>query len=77
MGDVINLRDARTRLERSQKSEKAAVNRAKHGRTKAERRQEERQRLLEDRRLEGHQRDRDDGAPQNGDGWDDDGPAAG
>ena len=36
MGDVVNLREFRKGKARQEKSEKAAANRRKHGRTKAE-----------------------------------------
>lgn len=36
MGDVVNLREFRKGRARQEKSEKAAANRRKHGRTKAE-----------------------------------------
>ena len=37
MGDIINLRQARKRAAAMEKDATAAANRAKHGRTKAER----------------------------------------
>jgi hypothetical protein len=37
MGDIINLRQARKRAASAEKDDDAAANRAKHGRTKAER----------------------------------------
>jgi hypothetical protein len=37
MGDIINLRQARKRAASAEKDAAAAANRAKHGRTKAER----------------------------------------
>jgi hypothetical protein len=37
MGDIINLRKARKRAKKQQDAERAAANRASHGRTKAER----------------------------------------
>lgn len=37
MGDVVNLRKARKNIERQLDERQAAANRAKHGRTKAER----------------------------------------
>lgn len=54
MGDVINLRLHRKRADRTAREAKAAENRAKFGRTKAER---ERQRAADDleaRRLDSH-----------------------
>jgi hypothetical protein len=37
MGDIVNLRRIRKRREREEASQRAAENRARHGRTKAER----------------------------------------
>jgi hypothetical protein len=37
MGDIVNLRKARKKIERHQAEEKAAANRLRYGRSKAER----------------------------------------
>ena len=57
MGDVVNLRDFRKGKARQEKSEKAAANRRKHGRTKAEverdnRRRDELKRSLDDKQID-------------------------
>lgn len=54
MADVINLRRARKNKARATKATHAATNRAKFGRTKAEKEREELQSLLDNERLEGH-----------------------
>jgi hypothetical protein len=41
MGDVVNLRKARKKIERKLDEREAAANRLMHGRTKAERKAEE------------------------------------
>lgn len=59
MAEIINLRRARKRRERSDKESAAAANRIRHGRTKAER-QTERTIAEQARRThEGHRRDTD------------------
>ena len=57
MGDVVNLRDFRKGKARQEKSETAAANRRKHGRTKAEverdnRRRDEVKRSLDDKQID-------------------------
>ncbi|MBT5496144.1 MAG: DUF4169 family protein [Alphaproteobacteria bacterium] len=57
MGDVVNLREFRKGKARQEKSEKAAANRRKHGRTKAEverdnRRRDEVKRSLDDKQID-------------------------
>ena len=57
MGDVVNLREFRKGKARQEKSEKAAANRCKHGRTKAEverdnRRRDEVKRSLDDKQID-------------------------
>ncbi|MGB0554688.1 MAG: DUF4169 family protein [Alphaproteobacteria bacterium] len=57
MGDVVNLREFRKGKARQEKSEKAAANRRKHGRTKAEverdnRRRDELKRSLDDKQID-------------------------
>lgn len=60
MGDVINLRLHRKRKDRQAKEAEAAANRAKHGRTKAEKETVRAVVDLEARRLEGHRRTSED-----------------
>lgn len=43
MGDILNLRQARKRLERTRREAEAAANRVRHGRTEAEKRADARQ----------------------------------
>ena len=57
MGDVVNLREFRKGKARQEKSEKAAANRRKHGRTKAEvehdnRRRDELKRSLDNKQID-------------------------
>lgn len=57
MGDVVNLREFRKGKARQEKSEKAAANRHKHGRTKAEverdnRGRDELKRSLDDKQID-------------------------
>lgn len=54
MGDVINLRLHRKRKDRTKRDETAAENRAKFGRTKAEKELERAVVDIESRRLDGH-----------------------
>lgn len=54
-GEVVSLRLARKRRERTARSEAGAQNRAVHGRTKAERTAEAARREAEARRLDGHE----------------------
>ncbi|MBB4657948.1 DUF4169 family protein [Parvularcula dongshanensis] len=53
-GEVVNLRLARKRKARAAKEADAAVNRASHGRTKAEKAASKRERETADRLLDGH-----------------------
>ena len=57
MSEIINLRRARKRRERAESERDAAANRARHGRTKAVRVQDEKQTVLERARLAGHRLD--------------------
>lgn len=57
MGEIVNLRQARKRKARDAADAAAAANRAKHGRTKAERGTEEANRALAERALDGNRRD--------------------
>jgi Domain of unknown function (DUF4169) len=60
LGEVVNLRRFRKAKERAEAQERAQANRAKHGRTKAERRETTTRETLADRKLEGHRRDATD-----------------
>ncbi len=56
--DIVNLRQARKHKARADKDAQAAVNRAKHGQTKAARRHEEAKKVLEEKKLDGSLRER-------------------
>ena len=56
--DIVNLRQARKNKARAVKEAQAAANRAKHGQTKAARRHEEAQKVLEEKKLDGSLRER-------------------
>ena len=60
MAEIINLRKARKAKARAEKEEKAAENRLKHGRPKAERSLTEASKDLLDRKLDAHRREDDD-----------------
>lgn len=62
MGEVVNLRMARKRHDRAEKELAAAENRALHGRSKADRKVDEAERQRGIVLLDGHRRDRPDGA---------------
>ncbi len=55
--EIVNLNQFRKERQRADKEKTAAASRHKHGRTKAERRAETKKRDLDDRHLDGHQRD--------------------
>ena len=57
MAEIVNLRRQRRRKVREKQADEAARNRARFGRTGAERRQEEGLKDLARRRLDGHVRD--------------------
>ena len=57
MGEIINLRRFRKAKERAEAQSRASVNRAQHGRTKAEREGETARETLAGRKLEGHRRE--------------------
>jgi len=57
MADVVNLRQARKRKVRADKEARAAENRERFGRSKAERRREEAQRMLDHHLLDAARRD--------------------
>lgn len=56
MGDLVNLRQARKRKQRDEKSRKADQNRALHGRTHGERQLSDHERKTADKQLDGHKR---------------------
>lgn len=62
-GDIVNLRMARKRRQRAEREVEAAENRAKHGRTKVERRFEDARRDAADRGHDGHRIGEDEPAP--------------
>ncbi|HWW65975.1 MAG TPA: DUF4169 family protein [Sphingomonadaceae bacterium] len=57
MGDVINLRRARKAKARVEAEKRAASNRTRHGRTKAEKAAEAQERARRDALLDGARRD--------------------
>ena len=57
MAEIINLRQARKAKARVGKEADAAANRAKYGRTKAEKQLEATKTSIESKRLDGHRRD--------------------
>ncbi len=54
MGEVVNLRHIRKRKAREEKEQRAAENRVLHGRSKAERKREQKLAELAESHLEGH-----------------------
>jgi hypothetical protein len=57
MGDIVNLRQARKRAARKDHEAEAAANRAKFGRTKAERAVQDREAQILKKTLDGAKRD--------------------
>ncbi len=57
MAEIINLRTARKRRERSEKEAVAATNRASFGRSKSEKQLTKAEQVLEQKRLDDHKRD--------------------
>ena len=57
MAEIVNLRQARKGKARGDKEAQAAANRAKFGRSKAEKDVEAAKQALADRALEGHKRE--------------------
>lgn len=57
MAEIVNLRQVRKAKARAGKEAEAATNRAKFGRTKAEKQVEAAKKSIEDKRLDGHKRD--------------------
>jgi len=57
MAEIVNLRQARKAKARASKETEAAANRAKFGRTKAEKEAEAARAALAEKALDGHKRD--------------------
>lgn len=57
MVEIVNLRQARKKKARAGKEAEAATNRARFGRTKAEKQVEAAKKSIEDKRLDGHKRE--------------------
>lgn len=55
--EIVNLRRARKAKVRSDKAKRADENRARFGRTKAEKEREDVVKRLDERRLDGHERE--------------------
>ncbi|WP_176597414.1 MULTISPECIES: DUF4169 family protein [Sphingobium] len=64
MGDIINLRQARKAKARAEKDRLAQSNRAKFGRTKAERQAQSLEEERKNRQIEGAVRDNKDAEPK-------------
>lgn len=62
MGDVVNLNQYRKKAERAEKEQRAALNRARTGRTKADRQAQRNDADRGDSGLEGKKLDRNGGA---------------
>lgn len=60
MAELINLRRERKRRARAEKADQAAANRARHGTSKAEREHSQAVTRLEDARLDGLRREREE-----------------
>lgn len=58
MAEIVNLRQHRKTAKRAEAADAAAANRAKFGRTKAEKQAEVAQQVLAAAKLDGHKRDR-------------------
>ena len=57
MAEIVNLRQVRKAKARADKESQAATNRAKFGRTKAEKAVESAKKSIADKRLDGHKRE--------------------
>ena len=68
MGDVVNLRGARTRKARAERAQTAERNRVLHGRTKAERQMIEAEARRAASNLDAHRRAATPGVNGDGDG---------
>ena len=66
--EIVNLRKARKARDRAEKEKRAEENRAKFGRTKAERELESANKAIDLRRIEAHKRGEDDDASGKDDG---------
>ncbi len=60
MGDVVNLKQFRKAKERAEKQKNAEQNRAKHGRSKADKKKKTAEEEKQDALLSGHQLERGD-----------------
>jgi len=56
-GEVVNLRQFRKRKARAEREQAAEANRQKFGRTRDERVRQEAEKALQQRHLDGHERD--------------------
>ena len=61
MGEIVNLRRVRKRIERSEREGQAAVNRVAFGAPKVDKELRAAEKALEERRLDSARLDRDDG----------------
>lgn len=60
MTEIVNLRQARKAKARAEREAEAAANRARFGRTKADKAAEEARRKLAERQLDSHKREEND-----------------
>ena len=65
MAEIVNLKKARKARDKATAKARAAENRVAHGRTGAQTRQSELERLTRDRALDGHRIDRDPERPDD------------
>ena len=63
MAEIVNLRLARKARERAAREAEAQANRARHGRSKAEREVQSRDAARDARKLDGARREKEDGEP--------------
>lgn len=57
MAEIVNLRTARKRKARGEREDQASENRARFGKTKAERQKDTATKELDRKRLDGHKRE--------------------
>ena len=57
MAEIINLKNVRKQRARADKEVQASQNRVLFGRTKAEKQKQEAEKVLADRRIDGHKKD--------------------
>ena len=57
MGDIVNLRSVRKRMQRDADQRRAAENRVRHGRTRGEKQAEREERRKADAAVEAHRRE--------------------